>query len=98
MVYQNIQADRFLEGDCAATLRLLGEAVRASGPKNGAVEERAASWAKAHKALAATNREIVREARAKRTIDPIALFDALGEAMPDDRDLCRRDDHPTASA
>ena len=84
MVYQNIQADRFLEGDCAATLRLLGEAVRASGPKNGATEERAAHWAKAHKALAATNRKIVRDARAKKTIDPIALFDALGEAMPDD--------------
>lgn len=84
MVYQNIQADRFLEGDCAATLRLLGEAVRASGAKNGAVDERAASWAKAHKALAAENRKIVRNARRKKAIDPIALFDALGEAMPDD--------------
>ena len=84
MVYQNIQADRFLEGDCAATLRLLGEAVQASGPKNGAVVERAASWAQAHKALAAENRKIVRNARRKKSIDPIALFDALGEAMPDD--------------
>ena len=84
MVYQNIQADRFLEGDCAATLRLLGEAVAASGPKNGAVGERAAHWAKAHEALAAENRKIVRNARRKKSIDPIALFDALGEAMPDD--------------
>ena len=84
MVYQNLQANRFLEGDCGATLRLLGEAVQASAPRNGAVEERAASWAKAHKALAASDRKIVREARAKKSIDPIALFDALGKAMPDD--------------
>ena len=84
MVYQNLQADRFLEGDCAAILRLLGEAVAASGPANGAVAERAARWAKAHQKLAAADRKIVREARASKTIDPIALFDALGEAMPDD--------------
>ena len=84
MVYQNIQADRFLEGDCTATLRLLGEAVRASGPANGAVEERAAHWAEAHEKLAAADREVVDRARAKTAIDPIVLFDELGKAMPDD--------------
>ena len=84
MVYQNVQADRFLEGDCAATLRLLGEAVQASGPADGAVADRAAHWAKAHEELAAADRETVGNARAKKTIDPIALFDALGKAMPED--------------
>ncbi len=84
MVYQNLQADRFLEGDAAAILRLLTEAVRANGGANGAVEERAAAWAKAHGEMTAANREIVRRARAGKTIDPVALFDDLGRAMPAD--------------
>ena len=84
MVYQNLQADDFLEGDCTATLELLAEAVRAAKPKTAAIEKRAAKWAKAHAETAGANKAIRAKARAKKLIDPIALFAALGEAMPED--------------
>ena len=84
MVYQNLQADDYLEGDCTATLELLAEAVRAAKPDAGRIADRAAGWAGAHAELVRADKAIVAAARAKSQIDPIALFAALGDAMPDD--------------
>ena len=84
MVYQNLQADEFLEGDCTATLELLAEAVRAARPDDDRISERLAKWASAHAELERANKAIVAKAHARKLIDPIALFAALGEAMPDD--------------
>ena len=84
MVYQNLQADDFLEGDCTATLGLLAEAVRAAKPDAARVKKRAAKWAGAHAEMAGANKAILAKARSKKQIDPVALFAALGDALPDD--------------
>lgn len=84
MVYQSLQADMFVEGDCVANLRLLAEAVRGAGVDAGKVEERWRRWETAHGKLEDENRAAEAEARAKTTIDPIALFSVMGEAFPRD--------------
>jgi acetolactate synthase-1/2/3 large subunit len=84
MVYQNLHADDLLEGDAVASLRLLAEAVRASGIDASRVKERRSRWEAAHAKLRDASRAAEAEARKKRPIDPIWLCAALSEAMPDD--------------
>lgn len=84
MVYQNLQADDYLEGDCTATLGLLVEAVRATKLNASLIKKRATKWAGAHAELVSANQVLLAKARSKKQIDPVALFAALGEAMPDD--------------
>ena len=84
MVYQSLQAGRFLEGDATATVELLAEAARAKGVDAAKVEERRARWAAAHGKLMDERRSIEAKARDKRTIDPITLAATLGDVLPDD--------------
>lgn len=84
MVYQNLQADRFLEGDVAASLRLLADAVRALGFDDAKIEARRARWQAAHEEMQAGYRAAEAEARGKDRIDPVWLCAALSEAMPKD--------------
>lgn len=83
MVHHASQADMFLEGDAVATLRLLAEAVSASGIDDAAVAERRARWASAHDELCEANRAAEAEASAKRPVHPVALAAALGSNLPD---------------
>ena len=83
MVYQNLQADIFLEGDAVASLRLLADAVRAAGVDAGVVEERRARWQAAHDKLEDGYRSAEAEARTKSPIDPVMLCATLGETLPD---------------
>jgi len=83
LVYQPNQAELFLEGDTAATLSLLVEAVRAAGVDENAVAGRHAHWAAAHEERVAAERSIEAEAASKDTISPIALCAALSAAAPD---------------
>lgn len=84
MVYQSLQADRFLEGNATATVELLAEAARAKGIDKAKVEERRARWSAAHDKLMDERRSSEAKARDKRTIDPIVLAATMGEVLPDD--------------
>lgn len=83
MAYQSHQADIYLEGDCASTLRALAEAVEAAGLDAAAVEERRKENAAAHDALQEKRAAQHAEARKKTPIDPVWLCAALGETLPD---------------
>lgn len=84
MVYHNAHADIFLEGDMVASLELLAEAVSAAGVDASAVEKRAKRWAKAHAKLWDDYRAAEAEASAKRPVHALAMWAAMGKALPDD--------------
>ena len=84
MVYQSLQADMYLEGDAAQTLRDLADAVAALGIDETAVEARRARLTAEHDALVEKRLGVRAEARHKTPIDPIWLCAALGSVMPDD--------------
>jgi acetolactate synthase-1/2/3 large subunit len=84
MVYQNLQADIYLEGDLAASLRALDSAVQTLGVDKAKVEARRAKYAAAHE-KAATQRKVAEaEAAKKPGIHPLVLCAALREALPQD--------------
>jgi acetolactate synthase-1/2/3 large subunit len=84
MVHQNLLADAYVEGDLTLTLRLLGDALQASGAGAASkVQERRAFWEAEHAKLQATYRTEVEAARDQQTIDPVALCAAISEVMPD---------------
>jgi len=83
MVHHAAQADMFLEGDAVAALRLLADALRASGVDAGAVDARRKRWAAEHDKLWESNRAAEAEAAAQRAIHPRALIAALSETLPD---------------
>lgn len=82
MVYQSLQADMYLEGNTAATLGQLADAVRSRGVDAAAMEERRSRLAAAHDRLEERKRAVQAEARTKTPIDPVWLCAALGEVMP----------------
>jgi len=84
MVYQSLQADHYLEGEVAASLRLLAEAARAGGVATGKYAERRARWQGEYNTLAAAERAAEDKAKSADSIDPLALVGALREAMPAD--------------
>ncbi len=83
MVYQSLQADMYLEGNAAQTLRDLADAVAGLGVDDTAVEERRSRLAQSHDRIRETRLAARSEARHKTPIDPIWLCAALGEVMPD---------------
>jgi acetolactate synthase-1/2/3 large subunit len=86
MVYQSLQADHYLEGEIATSLRLLVEAGKAAGVGHGKHADRRAGWQQQHDLVVAAERAAEAEAVAKDSdgIDPLALAGALREAMPAD--------------
>ena len=86
-VYQNLQADLFLEGDIVASLRLLADEVRASGTLSGKgaekIVQRRAGWEAAHEKAHEGYRAQAAEARTKSPIDPGWLCAGLTETMPE---------------
>jgi acetolactate synthase-1/2/3 large subunit len=84
MVYQTMQADQYLEGDVATTLRLLSQAVRARGIDSKVVAERRTRWAAEHRKWEANLREAEKKAAAMDIISTPLLAQALREVMPQD--------------
>jgi acetolactate synthase I/II/III large subunit len=84
MVYQSLQADHYLEGEVATSLRLLVEAGTAAGLGAGGHADRRAGWHKEHDRVVAAERAAEAEATTKDGdgIDPLALAGALRETMP----------------
>ena len=80
MVYQSLEADHYLEGDVAQSLRLLTAAL----PGGGRYEDRAGRWRAEHERIAAADRAAEAEAAKGERIEPVALAGALRRAMPQD--------------
>jgi acetolactate synthase I/II/III large subunit len=85
MVYQSLQADHYLEGDVAASLRMLAEAGRAAGIGAAKYADRRERWKREHDKMVAEERAAQAKARANDTaVEPLALIEALCEGMPAD--------------
>lgn len=83
MVYQSLHADLYLEGDVAATLRLLVEALR-SGIVVDERKDKRAYWESEHRKLHQGYRSAEVAAQEKQPIDPVWLCAAMSEVMPRD--------------
>lgn len=81
MVHQNLQADIFLEGDVAHTLKTLIEAVRVAKLDRDAIDERRRRCIEGHRKV----REAYRAAAAPMNggISPPMLCQALGDVLPE---------------
>ena len=84
MVYQNLDADIYLEGDVGETLRVLTAALRAGGVKTDAYAERFAHWSAEHAQLQKRVRASEAKVSFEGPVDPLALFSAMRELMPED--------------
>jgi thiamine pyrophosphate-dependent acetolactate synthase large subunit-like protein len=84
MVYHNVPADIFLEGDAVATIKLLDAAVRANGVKPAEVKAKAEHWAGAHKKLVDDFRAAEEKAATKKPMAPLAAVAALSKSLPKD--------------
>ena len=84
MVYQNLQADDYLEGDVASSLRCLINALSDGSASPTQLDERRARWRIAHDTFLNGLREA--EAKAPRTgpVDPLILCEQLRAVMPKD--------------
>ena len=87
MVYQNLLADMYVEGDMTITLQLLTDALEASGAARGSnaarIAERREKWTVEHDRLAASRQAAEEGARTRQPIDPVWLCAAISEAMPE---------------
>lgn len=83
-VYQPNEAEHFLEGDMAANMALLAQAVKAAGPDTGKVAARRERWAGESAARNAETRAIEAEAAGRKTISAVLLAAALRDAAPGD--------------
>jgi acetolactate synthase-1/2/3 large subunit len=79
MIYQNLHADFYLEGDVATSLSQLSKTAKAD-PK--LIEERRKRWTKEHESYFAAVKAEQEKARAAQDIEPVALLSMLGEVMP----------------
>jgi acetolactate synthase-1/2/3 large subunit len=84
MVYQNLHADSYLEGDVATSLRLIATALKADGLDPTVISERRARWSREHENFVAGLRTEEEKARAQDRIDPLALVSVAGEVLPPD--------------
>ena len=85
MVYQNLFADRYVEGDLTIGLGLLADALRpAAARQPTAIAERRQRWTAEHERLAEATRAAESAASSSRPIDPAWLCATLSEVMPED--------------
>jgi thiamine pyrophosphate-dependent acetolactate synthase large subunit-like protein len=84
MVYQNLHADCYLEGDIAESLTLLIAAAKSAKIDAAAVSARRQRWTREHDSYVAELRAGREKAQNGSAIDPLSLLGALGEVMPAD--------------
>jgi acetolactate synthase I/II/III large subunit len=87
MIYQQLHADAYLEGNIAASLQLLAQAARASKIDADAVTKRRNKWTPEHDAFVAGLKAEKAKARGNgngKAIDPLVLIETLGEVLPAD--------------
>jgi acetolactate synthase-1/2/3 large subunit len=84
MVYQNLHADVYLEGDIAETLKLLIAAAKATKIDAAAVAARRQRCTREHESYVAGLRSTREKAGNGAGIDPLSLLGALADTMPAD--------------
>ena len=84
MVYQNLHADHYLEGDIAETLNLLIAAVKSAKLDAATIDARRSRWKREHEHYVAGLRAQREKVQNGSGIDPLSLLGALGEVMPAD--------------
>jgi len=84
MVYQNLHADFYLEGDITESLTLLNAAAKSMKIETGTVNARRQRWTRDHQDYVDTLRAEREKAQNGNAIDPLSLLGALGETMPAD--------------
>ena len=82
MVYQSHQADMYLEGNVAQTLRDLAAVTENLGIDKSKIKERLDKYSSAHEVLMDQRRSQQAEARKSTPIDPIWLCACLNKVMP----------------
>jgi acetolactate synthase-1/2/3 large subunit len=82
MVYQHVQADHYLEGDVASSLRRLAAVLSptAAGSRH---QDRRSRWQDEHERMRAALRTAEAKTPPAGAIDPLRLCAALREAMPE---------------
>ena len=84
MVYQNLHADEYLEGDIAEALKLIIATVKAATIDAAAVNARRQRWTREHETYVAGLKAEREKAQNGSGIDPLSLMGALGDVMPAD--------------
>ncbi len=85
MVYQNLMADHYVEGDLPIGLGLLLDALQSSGAGNASkIAERRSRWEAEHNKITESIQAEQAAAKTKSPIDPVWLCAALNEVMPKD--------------
>ena len=84
MVYQNLFADRYVEGDLTICLSLLTDALRPAAQQTAEIEARRQRWAEEHNRQAEATRAAESAASDSRPIAPAWLCATLSEVMPED--------------
>ena len=84
MVYQNLHADEYLEGDIAEALKLIIATVKSATIDAAAVNARRQRWTREHETYVAGLKAEREKAQNGSGIDPLSLMGALGDVMPAD--------------
>ena len=84
MVYQDLHADHYLEGDVASSLRRLTEALTRAGANAAHYQERRARWRSEHDKIVDGLRAEEAKAPQSGLVDPLTLCARLREIMPVD--------------
>jgi acetolactate synthase-1/2/3 large subunit len=84
MVYQNLEADLYLEGDLFQSLSLLTAALRKSGHAAERYTGRFHRWQDQHNMLAGKSRAVQDKAQTVETISTALLCRTLNEVLPPD--------------
>lgn len=88
MVYQAMEADVYLEGDVAHSLRLLAAALKKAGQSAGKHAERRKRWQDEHGKLMARRKATQDKAKDADTISTALLCRALNDVLPPDTIFC----------
>jgi acetolactate synthase I/II/III large subunit len=83
MIYQNVHADYYLEGDIAESLSLLKASAKTGKSETSAIAARRKRWAREHENHRAELTAEREKACNGSAIDPVALLGALGDLMPE---------------
>ena len=83
-VYQNLQANFYLEGDVPSSLELLSEAVKTAGIDAGVVSRRKTTLTASHEDLHQSYRAAEEAVGTVTPIDPIHLCARMSAVLPDD--------------
>jgi acetolactate synthase-1/2/3 large subunit len=84
LAYQNLQADHYLEGDTASTLKALVASLTKDASDKAAIETRRTRWTQAHDALVASLDTAMQKAAKAETLDAIGLAAVASEMLPKD--------------